>query len=435
MWKQLLRVGTSDDKNSDWNFKIRMINTIAVIVLAIIPGYVFVHITSGDDLRVLYFHLPYVFTSTSILILNASHRNISAINVASISYPICFLITCIAFGKLFHVEYQFLMTIGTTFFFYTKKKHRQLSVVYNISLFIIAKFYFLYHPDAIFYVKTDDAFIVSLMQGVTVILFVVYVVQTTFENKEQLNQQLLELSENQEAIIAMRTLELERSSEELRRFSYISAHDLREPLRNIIGFAQLLHRSIQRKEYSKTGEYVDFMNKSIARMDRVTNDVVNYVKIEGLLPNVEVINTQDIAFEVEKELKKQYSKKNITIRIAHLPTLTMNPNLFKTVIFNLVKNAILYCKKMEIRISVSCEEREIFYHFSVEDNGEGVEKEYQETIFIMFKRLQNDLENQGSGIGLAICKKIIEAHHGKIWVESQKGVGSIFYFTIPKMIQ
>ena len=254
----------------------------------------------------------------------------------------------------------------------------------------------------------------------------------------KLNNRLKNLTINQEIIIEERTIEiqkkskaLEQSNNEFAQFAYISAHDLREPLRNIMSFSQLLERKIKKKEFDEVDEYVTFINKSIRRMDVITKDIVNYVEIEKYVGRVDDVDVFKLVKDINEFFQIKSSKK-IKFYVQKMPILNINQKLCHNIFYNLIENAIQYCKKDIPEVKIRVKNLDKFYQFSIEDNSIGIAPEYFDNIFMMFKRLHNDINKSGSGIGLSICKKIILAYGGKIWVESELGKGSVFNFTLPK---
>lgn len=262
--------------------------------------------------------------------------------------------------------------------------------------------------------------------------------ETTLNNNIRLYDKLQSITKNQEKIIEKRTQEvyekskeIERSNQELKRFSYISAHDLREPLRNIMSFSQLLKRDLKQGQLDNVDEYLDYISSGISRIDSITKDIVSYTELEEYIEKISKIDTRFITHKIFSEI--QDTGKALIFTTENLPKVHMNGQLCHLLFSNLIYNAIQYCDKEMPNITISATPQENTYLFEVKDNGQGIPAEYYETVFEMFKRLHNDLDKSGSGIGLAICKKIISAYGGKIWVESQMGKGSSFYFTLPKV--
>ena len=226
--------------------------------------------------------------------------------------------------------------------------------------------------------------------------------------------------------------ELRRSNAELEQFAYVASHDLQEPLRAVAGMVQLLGQRYQGKLDERADEYIGHAVEASTRMQKLINDLLDYSRVNRL----------DRAFEnvaVERSLNTALANLQVVIQesqaqITHdpLPTLIADSGQLTQVLQNLIGNAIKFRGVGPLHIHLGAKKIEQAWQFEVSDNGIGIEPKYYERIFLVFQRLHTRREYPGTGIGLALCKKIIERHHGQIWVESQPGLGSTFYFTIPE---
>ncbi len=227
--------------------------------------------------------------------------------------------------------------------------------------------------------------------------------------------------------------ELKRSNYELQQFTYITSHDLQEPLRSIASFAQLLERRYKSKIDNTADEYIDFIVDGAMRMKEMIQGLLEY-SLVGKGENFQLTDVNETIDIVLSNLKRLIDENEAEITHERLPTVTADSRQLVQIFQNLIGNAIKF-KKPEIQpkiyISAYLDARKNEYVFSVSDNGIGIEEQYSNKIFEIFKRLHTIDEYRGTGIGLAICKRIVESHGGKIWVESELGKGSTFYFTIP----
>lgn len=223
--------------------------------------------------------------------------------------------------------------------------------------------------------------------------------------------------------------ELERSNSELEQFAYVASHDLQEPLRTISSYVQLLAERYKDKIDKDANEFIDFAVDGSNRMRLLINSLLEYSRVNKIKP-FEVIEPAAIIREVLQDMNDQITESQATVKFKDLPEIYGDPVLIGQLFQNLIGNAIKFRgeKKPEIKIAGKKENGE--YKFSVEDNGIGIKNEYAEKIFVIFQRLNSREKYPGTGIGLSICKKIVERHGGKIWVESKQGKGSVFYFTI-----
>jgi len=227
---------------------------------------------------------------------------------------------------------------------------------------------------------------------------------------------------------------LERSNKELEQFAYIASHDLQEPLRMVASFTQLLEKRYKGKLDADADEYIKFAVDGANCMQRLINDLLTYSRIGTREKPFEPCDCQSVLGQVIVNLKSMIDENHALITNDDLPIIAADETQMVQLFQNLIGNAIKFRRKEPPRIHVSVAEKTNEWQFSVRDNGIGIDQQYKERIFVIFQRLHSKDEFTGTGIGLAICKKIVERHGGKIWVESEPGKGSIFYFTIPKRL-
>jgi light-regulated signal transduction histidine kinase (bacteriophytochrome) len=232
--------------------------------------------------------------------------------------------------------------------------------------------------------------------------------------------------------------ELKRSNDELQQFAYITSHDLQEPLRTIASFTQLLERRYKNKLDSDADEFIDFIVDAALRMKEMIQGLLNYSKVGTGGREFEHVDTNEVLKTSINGLNALIEGNKAIITNDPLPTIIADRNQMIQIFQNLMGNAIKFRKPEEppkIHISATNDEEKNEYVFSVADNSIGMEKEYTDKIFEIFKRLHTIDKYEGSGIGLAIVKRIVDRHGGRVWVESDLGKGSTFYFTIPDSIQ
>jgi signal transduction histidine kinase/ligand-binding sensor domain-containing protein len=258
--------------------------------------------------------------------------------------------------------------------------------------------------------------------------------------KELLEKQVLERTETlakitfdeqkarQEANEA--NIELERKNRELEQFAYVASHDLQEPLRTTASFAELLQQQYKGTLDEKADKYLTFIVQASDRMKVLVNDLLEYSRI-GRKKEHALVDCGQVVQEVLADLGMAISESKAQLEIGELPVIRAYPTEIKQVFQNLIVNAIKFRKKdIPPQISIQARHKERHWHFTVADNGIGMDMKHSERIFVIFQRLHTRNEYQGSGIGLSHCKKIVELHKGKIWVESVPGEGSCFHFTI-----
>lgn len=251
-------------------------------------------------------------------------------------------------------------------------------------------------------------------------------------------EELIKYQNNLEGMVEKRTQELKKVSEELARsnadlqqFAYVASHDLKEPLRTIAGFVGLLAKRYKNSLDEKTHEYIKYSIDGAKRMQDLITDLLEYCKVGTKGTEFQATDSSLILSKTISNLSAAIEESGAVVTYDKLPTVMGDPSQLSSLFQNLIGNAIKYRGKETPRVHVSAEEKANEWVFSVRDNGIGIDPKFKDRIFAVFQRLHTSGEYSGTGIGLAICKKIVELHGGKIWVESEPGRGSTFYITIP----
>jgi light-regulated signal transduction histidine kinase (bacteriophytochrome) len=234
-----------------------------------------------------------------------------------------------------------------------------------------------------------------------------------------------------EEILKSKIEELARSNAELEQFAYVSSHDLQEPLRMISSYLQLLQRRYQGKLDEKADKYIFYAVDGASRMQSLINDLLEFSRVTSRAREPEPTDCESLLNQILLNFDL-YIKENKAI-VSHdfLPEVMADSTQLAQVFQNLIINGIKFHSEEPSKIHISAEKKVSEWQFIVQDNGIGIDPQYSEKIFEVFKRLHKKEEYPGTGIGLAICKKIVERHGGYIWVESELGKGSTFYFTLP----
>jgi signal transduction histidine kinase len=233
-----------------------------------------------------------------------------------------------------------------------------------------------------------------------------------------------------EARVQQRTAELERSNAELEQFAYVASHDLQEPLRAVGGFVELLQMRYQNQLDEKADSYIGFAVDGVNRMHHLINDLLAYSRVETLGTDFSKVDCNQAVDEAVKNLTTTIASSAAKVTRQQLPSLTADYMQMVQLFQNLVSNAIKFRRDQPPRVQISAV-RSDDWVFSVQDNGIGIDPKYADRIFVIFQRLHHRDEYPGTGIGLAICKRIVERHGGRIWFESKMGEGTTFFFTLP----
>lgn len=234
-----------------------------------------------------------------------------------------------------------------------------------------------------------------------------------------------------ETALALQAAELQRINTELQQFAYIVSHDLGEPLRTMRSYVQLLEREMEGKLETDAKEYMDFVTDAAQRLQQMLADLLAYTHA-GQTPEFQPVDCEALLTQVLSSLDVHITERGAQITHDPLPTVRGDATRLRQVLQNLISNALKFCEAQPPCIHIAAVNEHRHYMFSVRDNGIGIDLQQNGRLFQVFQRLHTRSEYPGSGIGLAICKRIVEQHGGRIWVESQPRQGSVFYFTISK---
>ncbi|WP_321415213.1 ATP-binding protein [uncultured Desulfobacter sp.] len=224
--------------------------------------------------------------------------------------------------------------------------------------------------------------------------------------------------------------ELLKKNEELEQFTYIASHDLQEPLRKLSAFSGLLKKDVGKDLNSRAEKDLEYIIDASQRMQALIQDLLSLSRAGRMALASERIDLNELIQEVKVSFKEEIEQSGTDFKTVDCPAVHADPVLLKQVFQNLIHNAFKFNNKEKPIIEISCTKKNDQTIFGVKDNGIGIKPEYMEQIFIPFKRLHGRYEYPGTGIGLSICKKIVEQHDGQIWVESKIDEYSHFKFTL-----
>lgn len=235
-----------------------------------------------------------------------------------------------------------------------------------------------------------------------------------------------------DAILQEKTEALEKAYEELERFAYVASHDLREPLRKMSSFSQLLGGRYKGQLDEKADKYIWYIVDGAKRMEKLIEDLLGYSRLGRADLTLATTSAENSVKQATTDLEQVLLENDAEITYNDLPIIQANPGQLEQLFRNLIHNAVKFRSEDKPRVHISARKKNGSWVFSVKDNGIGIDPEQWERIFRIFQRLHTRDEYSGTGIGLAIAKKIVERHGGRIWVESEPGKGSTFYFTVPE---
>jgi light-regulated signal transduction histidine kinase (bacteriophytochrome) len=240
------------------------------------------------------------------------------------------------------------------------------------------------------------------------------------------------MKKDSEQVLFKLNEELLRSNKELEQFAYVASHDLQEPLRMVSSFTQLLARRYKDQLDQDAQEFIKFAVDGASQMQTLINDLLAFSRIQSKGKEFTKVDLHEVLGKVIFNLGIKIQELNALITNDELPVIFGDESQMVQLLQNLIGNALKFSKNCPL-IHISSLQKDDFIIISVKDNGIGIEKQYFERIFQIFQRLQPKNEYEGTGIGLAICKRIVERHEGSIWVESEPGKGTTFYFTLKKI--
>lgn len=244
---------------------------------------------------------------------------------------------------------------------------------------------------------------------------------------------MLDITERKKAELALakQAEELARSNAELEQFAYVASHDLQEPLRMVGSYTQLLARRYKGKLGADADDFIHYAVDGANRMQTLINDLLAYSRVLRQGKPMALVSARDIFDTAVQNLHKAIEESGAEVTCGELPVIHGDQTQMIQLFQNLLGNGIKFRDDRRPEVRVEAERHGEHWRFSISDNGIGVDPQFSERIFVIFQRLHSRSEYPGTGIGLSICKRIVERHGGRIWVESQPGQGSTFQFTLP----
>jgi signal transduction histidine kinase len=290
---------------------------------------------------------------------------------------------------------------------------------YNSSEYNASIGYSLGAVDYIFF-PFNEEFLLAKVKVFLDLYFLRRKAQLQTEQLAKMNEELLKTNNK-----------LERSNKDLEQFAYVASHDLQEPLRMVTMFTQLLEKKYGNQLDQDARDYIQFAVNGSKKMQRLINDLLGYSRISTQGKNFKIADSASILKQSIENLQQLISENDAIITYDELPEIYCDESQILRLFQNLLSNAIKFRKEKETpKIHIHCQHLYNEYLFSVNDNGIGISSEFFDRIFVIFQRIEVLNKYQGTGIGLSICKRIVEWHDGKIWLESKENEGSTFFFTI-----
>ncbi|MEZ4959558.1 MAG: ATP-binding protein [Saprospiraceae bacterium] len=333
--------------------------------------------------------------------------------------PIWISLTILLIGGFFSQGIAIMATIALTFVFYEQRPKLQFwLLLYDILLYIVPVAYIAFFPPLLgerdYPLDEVAVFLVSIAW--------ISVIASIYKNEKE--NFIRDLTENNR--------KLQGTTEELERFTYIASHDLKSPLRTIISFLDLIDRDLKAGKMEEVPGYLEFAKSGAHQLNFIIRDVLEISKVNSkVYKEMAWVKLNDIVYKAIANLKKDILDRKAVIQYGEMPAYYGNEVELLLLCQNLIQNAIKYNESETPTVKVRGQEENGHYLLHIEDNGIGIEEEYHGLIFEHFKRLHNSQHYQGTGLGLALCKKIAQGYNGSILVRSEPGFGSTFTVRLP----
>ncbi|PHN08265.1 sensor histidine kinase [Flavilitoribacter nigricans] len=392
--------------------------------------------------------VPVILMAISVGLLLLNHRGYFKISflVLSFFFPTLFLGIIYLYGPTLKLDYTISFFIVLVLTLYDNSRIRIINILYLIVLQFFS-FYFISNFTSPYAAYVDYFDSIIVLTGTTFGLFILTYQfiriskafqdhqQTYAENLDLKNRELKRNITEKEMLnrqLQERTEELQRANDFLESYTYITSHDLKTPIRNINSFSELLQKKLGEVDNEDIKDYLAFIRSGALQINSIVNGIIENAQSNRSSLEVEQVDCREMISDIERKLEIRLSEINGRIIYEGLPGICADKMMLQKVFFNLIDNGLKYNDSPAPSVSISYTEREQEHEFAVSDNGIGIQSRYSQDIFKMFKKLHGVQEFSGSGVGLALCKKIIELHGGKIWLEDPAPGGSTFRFIIPK---
>jgi len=339
-------------------------------------------------------------------------------------------------------EFSYFSIIIMTIIFCDSKFSKIIFGCLTILGYFLSQAYFSFYESPLYFILNSHSY--HFMFFANLICTVLSAYTFVNENKKfsaQTNE-LLESAKKHNLVLAETQSELEKqnkklasANKELEKFAYIASHDLKTPLRNINSFLHLITRKLKQEQNEELLEYIGYASNSAKQMHYLIQDILEYSRLNGESFTFGEIDLNELLPKVIKNIQGVISEKNAQVTFENLPILQGHESQLILLFQNFIENAIKYNTSESPTVSITSIENKETFILEIKDNGIGISEEYFDKIFEMFTRLHNQEEFQGSGIGLAICQKIVEYHGGKIELKSKLDEGTTFSISFPKLCE
>ncbi|MEM6345469.1 MAG: ATP-binding protein [Bacteroidota bacterium] len=436
--KRIFDLGIDSETSPDEAAKIRLLNQISVAIL--LSGFISVLINiTLKQFAILPVGVLIVLSLSTPLYLTYRRHFQLARQVLLVLYGIAVLTTAYMGGKNIQTYFLLFPGILLTVIIFSDTFNRRLFFAFFASLLILAFGFSIYrepmieipHPEWI----TFSLIIISIVGLMLALNFYREMLSKQDEIIETYQQSLQELVDERTERLEASLKELKRSNQDLEQFAYAASHDLQEPLRMIRNFSQLIERKMADKFDDDTRTYMHFIQDSVLRMSELIKGLLAFSRVGRKEVQLIPSNIQLLIQEKLKDFRQLIEDKKAKIEFSPLPEkLVCEPQQLGLLFTNLIQNGLKFNESETPIVRISATEENHHWRFEVSDNGIGISQEYHDQVFEIFRRLHLREQYEGTGIGLALCRKIAERHGGEIWMSSELGKGTKMYFRISKSL-
>ena len=416
-YHKLIHLGITDQLSFPEKLRIKTCNLFSLLA---VPGMIihFFYNLFGPNVGI-----DYVVTGLFLIIVNITFllnyfgQHLFAKMHAILSTLLLIGILHATYGWEIRAEPVYLMFLLTSLYFFRKKKAILMGTGI-VAVYLLVAWKLLYIPPIIEQpVAATIPFILFAFSLITLVILTVQVLNENFRFNR---------------IAKHRNQELKAKNEELERFAYIASHDLKSPLRNIISFSGLIEKALHKESFDSVPEYLTYIQTNAHQMAILIEDILEFSKINTVRQdNKKWVDLNQLSHNIETLLSQEIEQKQAVIHCESLPHYFCNEARFSLLFQNLIQNGIKYNENPHPTINISASSKDDFLYLHFQDNGIGIEEQYHNKIFEYFKRLHAIGIYEGTGIGLGLCKKIVQTYQGSISVQSCLTKGSIFTVKLP----
>ncbi len=416
--------GIRPDTEESQVTRIILLNRILLITIALLTALSIKGLFEWGWTEVFLYGVT-LLTLFIFLLVRWSHFK-TAIGLFHGIYPLLLCLIGIGFGSELGVEYCLFALLCSVLILNEGKNSKLLFLCWFALLYVSMNVGFRY-VEAPFAYRIDytDRIVLFMISAIILTLFVMTFLRENRKYYKELQKVTGRLKDKNE--------ELNVANRDLEQFAAITSHDLKTPLRSIASFAGLIKRDLDRGSTENTGEYLEFVTSAAKQMNFLISDILEYSKLgKGKVEKVN-LSLSDIIMSIIRRMDDIIKKENVQVIMTDLPEIQANETQIQLLFQNLLENGIKYNRSEKKVIQIHAQSKPEYHIITIRDNGIGIAEHYHDQIFGMFKRLHAGDKFQGTGIGLAICQRIIDNHSGSISLDSEPGKGSTFYIRLPRL--